>query len=571
MSCAWREVAEKPFIIETHSGLLSVRVVVAATSRISMYLLLVDKFGILANSSSLLIAGKALGGTSTINGATYVRAQKAQIDAWERLGNAGWNWESLLPYYKKAENLHPPDAMLTARGAEYEPNARGFVGPVDVGWSNYTMGGDAHDVLNETWQAIGLPYNQDQSSGELRGFSVFPSTIDSVHNVRADAARSYYWPVMERKNLHVFTNTLAEKLLWSESDGVSDDLVCANGVQIRSKSGGDSRVVEAKMEVILSAGSLKSPVILENSGIGNPAILSKYGIDVKVNLPTVGENLQDQSNVLMTATAKTNWSGYPPFVTFATASDLFGSNTSDVASYVNDNIPEYAAAIIEHSNKAYDLNMVKDQLRIQAEIIFKQDTPCSEIVLFPTNTSVTAAFWGMLPFSRGSVHLSSTNASSTPLINPNFFMLDWDAMLQTASANLIRKVFHTAPLGDFVGVNTLPNDTVVPNDAEVEEWLPWFKESCEFSVPFTSCCPCVSNILKPIDNPNYHPCGTCAMMDRSLGGVVSPELLVYGTSNVRVVDASVLPSQVDGHLTSTLYAIAERASDIIKRESSKYS
>ena len=378
-------------------------------------------------------SGKALGGTSTINGATYVRAQKAQIDAWEKLGIKGWNWESLMPYYKKSENLQPPSPSLRKIGAEYEPAVHGFDGPLDVGWSKYIMKGTAHEVLNETWQALGLPFNKDQSDGELRGFAVWPSTIDSVRSIRADAARSYYWPISERKNLHAFTNTLAEKLIW-KGEGDSGSLACASGVQFRPFSGGESRVLQAEREVIVSAGSLKSPVILENSGVGNPAILSKHGIATKVNLPTVGENLQDQPNVLISAEAKTPWSGYTPFVTFATASDLFGSNTSHVENYVRSQIPSYAATIVGQAHNAYSTKMVEEQLRIQANIIFDQQTPIFEAISVPTNVSMISAFWAMLPFSRGSVHLSDTNASSTPLINPNFFMLDWDAMLETAGS-----------------------------------------------------------------------------------------------------------------------------------------
>ena len=432
-------------------------------------------------------AGKALGGTSTINGATYVRAQKSQIDAWERLGNTGWNWDILLPYYKKSERLQPPDAQLTSDGATYEASVHGFNGPLDVGWSKYTEGQGVGQILNETWQALNIPHKNDQSDGDLHGFSIFPSTIDSVHSIRADAARSYYWPVSERKNLHVFTSTLAEKLTWKEDGGQSGGLICANGVQIRPISGGASRIIKAAREVIVSMGSLKSPIILENSGVGNPAILSKHGIETKVNLPAVGENLQDQPMAVISATAKTNWTGYTPFVTYVTASDLFGSNTSNVASYISDQIPGYGSAIAAQNNNAYGADVIEMQLRIQADIIFNQSTPIMENIMVPANTSVSATFWGLLPFSRGSVHLSSANASSYPLINPNFFMVDWDAILNSAAAKLSRRALHSGPLSKFVGADVLPNTTVVPEDAGVEQWTPWLKESCKSSIKTLFC------------------------------------------------------------------------------------
>ena len=231
--------------------------------------------------------------------------------------------------------------------------------------------------------------------------------------------------------------------------------------------------------MILSAGSLKSPGILENSGVGNPGILAKHGIDVKVDLPTVGENLQDQPNVRLAVNANSNWSGYPPFVAYPTASDRFGSNTSNVASYIYGQIQAYADAVVKQSNNAYTPSMVEKHLRIQADLIFKQNTPCLESIVFPTNVTILSAFWGLLPFSRGSVHLSSTDTSADPLINANFFMLDWDAMLQTAGAKIIRSLFHIAPLDQYTSNDSAPTLKEVGNDAGVEEWMDWFKGNCK--------------------------------------------------------------------------------------------
>ncbi|KAF2164106.1 GMC oxidoreductase [Zasmidium cellare ATCC 36951] len=489
-------------------------------------------------------AGKALGGTSTINGATYVRASRAQIDAWEDLGNEGWNWDSLWPYYLKSEHFQPPTPDLVAKGAEYEASAHGTGGHVGVGWSNYTMGGNAHSVINQTYQNLGIPYNRDQSTGDLHGFSVFPSTIDSKLEIRSDAARSYWYSIESRPNLHLFTNTLAEKIQWSAlKPQPKTSKLAASGVQVRPISGGDSRTITARKEVILSAGSHKSPGMLERSGFGNPNILSKMGIPLKYNLPAVGDGLQDQPNVVILANASTNWTGYTPYVTYPTASDLFGANTSNVARHVSDQIPAYAATIASKSNNATTADVVQKQLRIQVDLIFNKSIPVGEILTVPSETQILAAFWLLLPFSRGSTHISSTNTSDAPLISPNFFMLDWDAIGQTAIANLVRRAFHTGPLGEYTGADITPNTTVVPNGAGVEQWLPYFKQSY---------------------TPNNHPVSTCAMMSHELGGVVDPELVVYGTQNVRVVDASVLPFQINGHLTSTLYAVAERASDLIK-------
>ncbi|KAK4498807.1 hypothetical protein PRZ48_009317 [Zasmidium cellare] len=474
-------------------------------------------------------AGKALGGSSTINGATYVRASRAQIDAWEELGDKGWNWDSLWPYYLKSERFQPPTPDLVAKGAEFEPSAHGTSGHVGVGWSNYTMGGNAHSVINQTYQNLGIPYNKDQSTGDLHGFSVFPSTIDSKLEIRSDAARSYLYDIENRTNLHVITNTVGEKIEWDETKTQHNSPVLrASGVQIRPIAGGKSRVITARKEVILSAGSHKSPGMLERSGVGNPNILTKLNIPLKYSLPAVGDGLQDQPNVVIYANSSTNWTGYTPYVTYPTASDLFGANTSNVANHVSDQIPAYAETIASKSNNAITADVVQKQLRIQADLIFNKSIPVAEILTVPTETQILAAFWMLLPFSRGSTHISSTNTSDTPHINPNFFMLDWDAMAQTATANLARRAFHTGPLGEYVGADITPNDTVVPKGAGVDQWLPFLKQTY---------------------TPNNHPVSTCAMMSHELGGVVDPELVVYGTQNVRVVDASVLPFQINGHLT----------------------
>ena len=303
----------------------------------------------------------------------------------------------------------------------------------------------------------------------------------------------------------------------------------------------------ASREVILSAGSLRSPVILEQSGVGNPQILARHNIETKVALPGVGENLQDQpnNNLVYSFTLNLSLTDYPPFVTYATAEDLFGNTTSAIESYIRTQIPEYASRIAAQANNSTTQAIQEELLRLQTDLIFSQQVPVAEILTAPFGSALSIAFWDLLPFSRGNVHITpqSINGSAQPAINPNFFMQDKDATFQVAIARQSRQAAHTSPLADVAPSEASPNTTTVPSDATDSEWLAW---------------------LKSTYTPNSHPLGTCAMMARELGGVVDPELRVYGTSNVRVVDASVLPYQIDGHLTSTLYAVAERASDIVR-------
>lgn len=201
---------------------------------------------------------------------TYIRAEDAQLDLWEKVGNTGWNWASLFPYYRYSEHFDPPNPKQVADGAAYIPAYHGFAGHVDVGWTSVLMAGGAAAVLNATWQKLGLPYNRDANGGKLRGFTVWPFTAKD--DVRADSARAYYWPVAaQRKNLHVMLNTTATRLIWAE--GGNETALTAKSVEVTDASG-KIWTVSASREIILSAGAFRSPLLLENSGVGNPAYVS---------------------------------------------------------------------------------------------------------------------------------------------------------------------------------------------------------------------------------------------------------------------------------------------------------
>ena len=473
----------------------------------------------------------------------------AQIDAWEQIGNTGWNWSSLWPYYKKSEHIQPPTPSQAAHGITYEPNAHGFDGPLAVGWSIHDAPGNTTALVGQTWNNLGYPTLQDDNTGSLRGFYVWPRTLNRTADIREDAARAYYWPISNRPNLHAYTFTTADKIVWDEDKpqltGYGSGAL-AMGIQVTT-SAGTKQNIKASREVILSAGSLRSPVILEQSGVGNPQILGRHGIKTKVVLPGVGENLQDQPNngIISSFTLNLSLTNFPPFVTYATATDLFGSNTSAVESYIRSQIPTYASRVTAQSNNSTTQAIQEKLFVLQSNLIFQEHVPVAEILTAPFGPVLDIAFWDLLPFSRGSVHTTprSINGSAQPAINPNFFMLDKDSIFQVAIARQVRQAAHTRPLADVTPAEAQPNTTTVPADATDAQWATWLKDTY---------------------SPNSHPLGSCAMMARELGGVVDPELRVYGTNNVRVVDASILPYQIDGHLTSTLYAVAERASDIIR-------
>lgn len=218
-----------------------------------------------ANRSFTFHSGKAIGGTSTINGMTYIRADAAEIDAWETLGNEGWNWASLLPYYKRTERFTPPTKTQTDFGASFEPEYHGNHGDLNVGFRYALPNGSFHELVQKSWEHLGYPVNPEVNSGETRGFDVWPMTIERESDLRWDSARAYFYPVQGRANLVVFKGTalsieMDTKLVSTLKKATGVRYIDGNNVTIN---------VGVDKEVILSAGALRTPLVLEMSGIGN--------------------------------------------------------------------------------------------------------------------------------------------------------------------------------------------------------------------------------------------------------------------------------------------------------------
>ena len=179
----------------------------------------------------------------------YTRAEDVQLDAWETIGNKGWTWSSLLPYYLKSENLTTPSTPQIAAGARPNADFNGEEGPLKVAYS-VTSPSQLTTVLNRTHANLGVPWTDDVNVGKMRGFNVFPSTLDAERQVREDAARAYYFPFEDRDNLDVLLNTFANRIVWSNE---SSHEATARGVEIASRNGTVS-IVSASQEVIVSAG-----------------------------------------------------------------------------------------------------------------------------------------------------------------------------------------------------------------------------------------------------------------------------------------------------------------------------
>ncbi|KAJ4331516.1 hypothetical protein N0V87_009097 [Didymella glomerata] len=489
------------------------------------------------NATQVLRAGKAIGGTSDIN-------ETAQINAWGQIGNSGWSWDSLLPYYKKSEYIQEPTNSQLLRGASLDPKTHGTSGPLAVGWTDNMMSENVFSSINQTFGALGLPFNEEPNAGSMRGLTAFPKTVNRAENVREDAGRAYYWPISNRPNLDIYLDSFVEKMTWHPVSGEHNNTRTASGV-VFTDCNGTVHTILANREIILSAGSLRSPLLLEQSGVGNPSILKANDIDVIVDLPFVGENLQDQTTTDMfyTNNNSTNFAGLGGYAAYLNVEDAFGDDLASFNASIASSIADYAEKTASASG-IIDRNVTERLFRMQYDLIFKEKIPISEIIVSPAATGpITIEYWGLLPFSRGSIHINSANASAPATINPNYFMLDYDIRQQIATAKMARKVANTAPFSEALSDETTPGLDTLPANASDVDWEKW---------------------LKSTYRSNFHYISTAAMMPRELGGVVDSNLTVYGTSNVRVVDASVVPFQICGHLTSTLYAIAEKAADMIK-------
>jgi choline dehydrogenase len=289
----------------------------------------------------------------------------------------------------------------------------------------------------------------------------------------------------------------------------------------------------------------------------------------------VGENLLEQPNHILAYSGDLGSSG-SAYHTFVTMADIFGSDVAVVGAATRANIPKWAKQAVDASGSgALNATAVEKLLRIQHDLLFKHNVTAAELltVVAPVGGGLLASnYWILMPFSRGSVHLGSADKINGPLIDPRLFLADFDLTAQVATGKLAQKFWLSESMSNFVVGPLIPGSDVLPDNATDAQWEAYTRGSGEYLFP-TSWSPRrqdtngAANRFDIVVNANSHPLGTASMMSRELGGVVDPELRVYGTANLRVVDASVLPMQISGHLTATIYAVAEKASEIIKRTS----
>ncbi|XEU94879.1 hypothetical protein FSHL1_000163 [Fusarium sambucinum] len=485
--------------------------------------------------------GKVLGGSSAMNFLCYDRAASAEYDAWSELGNPGWNWDTMIHGMKKSENFTGNDGDVHGRD-----------GPISSTYNRIVP-----DVL-KPWQStvnkLGVPINDGGSlGGKPVGVMFQPTNIDVTNYTRSYSANSYLSKA--GSNLKVKTSAHVAKVLFSSDK--SKDLV-ATGVALQ-----DGSTIKARKEVILSAGSVQSPGLLEMSGIGQTSVLSKSGIKKLLDLPGVGENYQDHLRTSNTYILKGGYESFDQFIFDAqgtAAAEQFNLWLKNKKSWYDYTSSAYAflnwAQVSDKVQK--DINkLAKDRFAKNGTVVDKKkleylrdpSIPQLELLLeanyvgaqgYPSagGNFITIFSTVMHPMSRGSVHINGKDPNGKPVIDLNYLNNEHDIQALIEGAKYARKVAFTEPLRSVWTTEFEPG-LGTRTDKQLRDW-----------------------VVKTV-NSFYHPIGTCAMLPKKDGGVVDSNLKVYGTKNLRIVDASIIPVQLSGHIQTAVYGIAETAAQKI--------
>ena len=499
--------------------------------------------------------GKVLGGTSALNLIIWDRGSKPEYDAWGEVGNPGWNWDSMIAAMNKAENFTNPGPPEYTGTSGY-----GVAGPINAVINKFIPA--QQDTWIPTFNNLGVPSNTAAwLTGENVGAAYHSSSIDPTHYNRSYSAVEYL--PRAGPNLKVMTNTEVAKVNL-EKDGKT---YVATGVTLLS-----GEVITANKEVIVSGGTIKSPPILELSGIGSQAVLKAAGVKQKINLPGVGENLQDHPRIQASYLLKSNYTSFDrlKYDTAFAAQQLALWKAGEISEY------DYCASAYSYQNWSSILgdesglvelakqvanatNNVVDKKKLtfltdptfsktiaQAEFVLSdgytgnKGYPAVGTPLHNAGAGFTTIIAGLMhPLSRGYVHIKSNNASEHPAYNPAFASNEYDLQGLITMAKYIRKAAQTAPFSSVWTEEYEPGLDAVQTD---DEWKTYVLNNTQ---------------------PFYHPVGTCAMLPQADGGVVNSNLTVYGTTNLRVVDASVIPILVSAHPQTGIYGIAERAAELV--------
>ncbi|KAG5643926.1 hypothetical protein DXG03_009334 [Asterophora parasitica] len=503
--------------------------------------------------------GKVLGGSSAVNAMYLVRPAEIEINAWadlmkddDRAAASKWSWKEFYPAMLKTETFTPPlDEVTRVGNISWSADTHGTTGPMQVSYPGIMMaqvGGWAPSL-----ESLGLPPLRKPNGGTTLGSLVGPSWINPSNWTRSYSKAAYLDPVLSRSNLAVLTSSQATRIIFAEGSG---DLR-ATGVEFASSPNGPRKIVNAKTEVIISGGVVGSPQILMHSGVGPKNVLEAAGVDLKVELPGVGQHVQDHltAPVVWKATSETagdiTQSGsdfaktkeFLSFVNSATAfanlTRLFGTEgAAGFQKFIADGLEDSASKLVPSQSKEV-IEGYKAIYDTIANKIMNTEVAVIELLLAlntPGEVGVQAAL--QHPLSQGRLYINSSDPFEAPIIDPQYFSHSADLTIMREGIKLVRALKQTPPFNESLGEETLPGPDVV-SDEDVERWL--------------------INMA----STQYHPISSCAMLPRSKGGVVDAKLRVYGLANVRVVDSSIYPFEFASHVGASTYGLAEQASNII--------
>lgn len=449
--------------------------------------------------------GKTLGGSSSINGHIYNRGARLDYDLWSQLGNRGWDYSSVLPYFKRGER-RVGDADETFRGREGEFTV------TDLDWKHPLC-----EAFMEGAVGMGIPRNPDYNGAKQDGVGYFQRSIHRRR--RVSTATAFLRPAMKRRNLRVYTNTHALRL----------DLDARRATGVTVRRAGEDMTISARREVIVCGGSINSPQLLQLSGIGPGPLLQRLGIPVRHELPGVGENLRDHFGVRLAAEvigietinerarglrlAKevvAYFAGRPSILTLQpTLVHVFWRSRPEV--------------------EVCDLQLTFTPASYQEGVQSKLDS-------FP---GVSVAVWQQRPDSCGYVRAVSPDPFVKPVIQPNYLEAAGDRQVILDGMKLARQLMHTPPLAPYLAREAIPGPEVQTD----EEWLDFARQR---------------------GTTTFHPSGSCRMGSATdARAVVDETLKVHGIESLRVVDASVMPTMVSANTNAATLMIAEKAADMI--------
>jgi choline dehydrogenase-like flavoprotein len=453
--------------------------------------------------------GKVLGGCSSINGMIYMRGQSRDYDRWRQMGNPGWSWEEVLPYFKKHE-----DQWALEPGAFEGVHTRGGEWRVEMARIRW----DILDAFRDAAEQAGIPRVDDFNRGNNEGCGYFH--VNQRTGVRWNTAKGFLHPVSHRANLKVETHALVERLLL---DGKR-----VTGLTLRQQ--GTVRTVGAAREVILAAGAIGSPQILQLSGIGPGAVLGPLGIEVRHELEGVGENLQDHLQLRC-------------------AYKVTGVRTMN-EDYRN--LIKRAGFLMEYALwRRGPMTMAPSQLGAFVRSDPSRDTPNLQYHVQPLTLpkfgerldpfpAFTASVANLRPTSRGSVRITAPDPQAHPEIRPNYLSTQDDRRVAADAIRVTRHIVSMPALARYKPEEFRPGAQIQGDDA-------------------------LAQAAGDIGTTIFHPVGTCKMGSEETA-VVDARLKVRGLTGLRVADASIMPAITSGNTNSPTLMIAEKAAAMILQD-----